>query len=169
MSEMTSIERVGRVLDRKPVDRPPSSVSPWDSTLKKWIEQGHILPDEDVHEHFDQDIRRKAGDINPIANLDHKELVLEETEETILTLDGNGAKLRRHKLHESTPEHVGFTVIDRAGWLEHIKPFLIEVDRRRIPFEQYRLDRTFSADKQRFFCVHGLAPERKKGTGYFSG
>ena len=50
-----------------------------------------------------------------MANLDFKEVILEETEETMLKLDGNGAKLRRHKLHARTPEHVDFTVKDRAG------------------------------------------------------
>jgi uroporphyrinogen decarboxylase len=158
MSEMTSIERVSRVLDRKPVDRPPSSVSPWETTLKKWIAEGHVRADEDVHEHFDQDIRRKAGDLNVIANLNHEDVVLEETEETVLKLDGNGATYRRHKLHESMPEHVDFSVKDRASWEELIKPFLVGVDRRRIPFEEYRCDRAFSAEKQRFFCIHGYGP-----------
>ena len=53
---------------------------------------------------------------------------------------------------------VPYTVKDRTGWEEHIKPFFQDVDRRRIPFEEYREDRAFSADKQRFFCVHGYGP-----------
>jgi len=50
-----------------------------------------------------------------VANLDFEPITIEETEETILQLDGNGAKLRRHKLHDSTPEHVDFTVKDRRA------------------------------------------------------
>lgn len=158
MQEMTSIERVSRVLERKSADRPPSSVAPWESTLKKWVAEGHLQAGEDVHEHFDQDIRRKAGDLNGVANLDHQDVVLEETEETILKLDGNGAKYRRHKLHESMPEHVDFTVKDRSGWEEHLRPFLVGLDLRRIPLEEYRRDRAFSAEHQRFFCCHGFGP-----------
>jgi uroporphyrinogen decarboxylase len=132
MQSMTRIERVTRVLDLKPVDRVPSSVFPWDTTLKRWISEGHVREGEDIHEHFDQDIRRKVGDLNTIANLDFEDIVLEETEETIVARDGNGAVLRRHKLHESTPEHIDYTVKDRPGWEEHIKPFFQDLDRRWI-------------------------------------
>jgi len=66
--------------------------------------------------------------------------------------------LRRHKLHDSTPEHVDFTVKDRATWEEHAKPFLVDVDRRRIPFEGYRAAKKFAAEKERFFCWAGVAP-----------
>ncbi|MHC4503277.1 MAG: uroporphyrinogen decarboxylase family protein, partial [Planctomycetota bacterium] len=111
----------------------------------------------DVAEHFGQDIRT-GGWLNSVVDLDFEEVVVEETEETILKLDGNGAKLRRHKLHETTPEHVDFTVKDRAGWEEHAKPHLMQFDRRRIPFEDYRKAREFAAEKKRFFCWAGVAP-----------
>ena len=135
MQSMTRIERVTRVLDLKTVDRDPSSVFPWGSTMKRWISEGHVREGEDIYEYFDQDIRRRVGDLNTIANLDYKDVILEEIEETIVARDGNGALLRRHKLHESTPEHIDYTVKDRPGWEEHIKPFFWDVDRRRIPFE----------------------------------
>jgi len=157
MRPMTSIERVANTLARKPVDHVPAAVSPWWATIVKWREQGHLAPNEDVAEHFDQDIRT-GGWLNSVADLDFKPVVLEETDETILTLDGNGAKLRRHKLHDSTPEHVDFLVKDRKGWEEHIKPRLVNVDRRRIPFESYRWAKRYAADKQRFFCWGGVAP-----------
>jgi uroporphyrinogen decarboxylase len=90
-----------------------------------------------------------------VANLDFEEIVVEETEETILRRDGNGALLRRHKLHDSTPEHVDFLVKDRRGWEEHSKPHLIP-DRRRINFEGYRGARKKAAEKNRFFCWSGI-------------
>ncbi|HNR36834.1 MAG TPA: uroporphyrinogen decarboxylase family protein, partial [Candidatus Hydrogenedentes bacterium] len=62
---------------------------------------------------------------------------------------------RRHKLHDSTPEHVDFLVKDRAGWEEHVKPFLTP-DRRRINFEAYRDAKKLAAEKQRFFCWSGV-------------
>lgn len=154
---MTSIERMMNVLERKPVDLTPIAVSPWGATVERWRQEGHIGPDEDVAEHFGQDLRT-AGWINSVADLDFQPVTIEETEETILQLDGNGAKLRRHKLHDSTPEHVDFTVRDRRGWEEHIKPHLLDVDRRRIPFEEYRNARKFAAERQRFFCWGGVAP-----------
>ncbi|MCX7598136.1 MAG: hypothetical protein N2512_04630 [Armatimonadetes bacterium] len=154
---MTSVERMMKVLERKPVDLTPVAVSPWGATVERWRSEGHLGPDEDVAEHFGQDLRT-AGWINSVADLDFQPVTIEETEETLLQLDGNGAKLRRHKLHDSTPEHVDFTVRDRRGWEEHIKPHLLDVDRRRIPFEDYRNARKFAAEKQRYFCWGGVAP-----------
>ena len=93
---------------------------------------------------------------NLIADLDFKEEIVEETEETILKRDGNGALLRRHKLHDSTPEHVDFLVKDRQGWETYIKPHLMEPDRRRINFEGYRLAKQQAAEHNRFFCWSGI-------------
>jgi uroporphyrinogen decarboxylase len=154
---MNSIERVANTLDLKPVDQTPIAVSPWGATVERWKSEGHIIQDEDVSEHFGQDIRT-GGWLNSTADLDFESVVIEETEETVLSLDGNGAQLRRHKLHDSTPEHVDFTVKDRATWEQHAKPHLTELDRRRIPFEGYRNARAFAAEKQRFFCWAGVAP-----------
>lgn len=154
---MTSIERMKCALDRKPVDMVPVAVDPWGATVQKWVAEGHIQHGEDVAEHFGQDIRA-GGWLNSVAKLDFQAITLEETDETILQLDGNGAKLRRHKLHDSTPEHVDFTVHDHATWNEHGKPYLVDLDRRRIPFEGYRGARKFAAEKQRYFCWAGVAP-----------
>ncbi len=157
MSSMTSIERVQNSLEFKPVDYLAAMLSPWKDTVKLWTQQGHLKQDEDLIEHFNQDLSQ-IGWLNSVADMDHEDVVLEETEETILKLDGNGAKLRRHKLHDSTPEHVDFTVKDRTGWEEHIKPHLLQVDRRRISFEDYRQAKSLAAQNQRFFCLSGLAP-----------
>lgn len=154
---MTSIERFSNALDHKWVDLLPVVVSPWGATAARWKSEGHIKEDEDVSEHFGQDMRT-SGWLNGAADLDFTPVVLEETDETILQMDANGAKLRRHKLHDSTPEHVDFTVKDRATWEEHIKHFLVDLDRRRIPFEGYRDVRKFCAERQRFFCWAGVAP-----------
>ena len=154
---MTSIERVSRTLAREPVDHSPQAVSLWDSTVKRYVSEGHLREGEDVPEHFDQDIRTCTW-LNMVADVDFEDMVLEETDETILKLDGNGAKLRRHKLHESTPEHVDFTVKDRATWEAHARPHLAQMDRRRIPFEAYRAERALAAEKERFFAWQGVGP-----------
>jgi uroporphyrinogen decarboxylase len=157
VKEMTSIERMTNTLGRKPVDHVPAAVSPWGATVKRWRDEKHIGENEDVAEHFGQDLR-SGGWLNSVIDLDFKAVTIEETEETILQLDGNGAKLRRHKLHDSTPEHVDFTVKDRRTWEEFAKPRLVGLERRRIPFEGYRDAKKFAAEKQRFFCWGGVAP-----------
>jgi uroporphyrinogen decarboxylase len=154
---MTGYERMANTLARKPVDQMPIAVSPWAATLERWRKEGHLGTDEDVCLHFGQELRT-GGWLNSTANLDFELEVVEETEETILQRDGNGAILRRHKLHDSTPEHVDFAVKDRASWEAAIKPFLQDVDRRRIPYENYRNERARATEKQLFFCWAGVAP-----------
>ncbi len=154
---MTSLERFSNALARKPVDMLPVCISPWGATVERWKREGHIAEGEDVAEHFGQDLRA-GGWLNSTADLDFQPVTIEETEETILQLDGNGAKLRRHKLHDSTPEHVDFTVKDRKSWEKHAKPHLVGTDRRRVGFEGYRAAKAFAKEKQRFFAWAGVAP-----------
>ncbi len=82
--------------------------------IKKWVEKGWINEEVDFGTHFGYDIR-EAWPFNLIADLDFEPVILEENEDTHVILDGNGAKLRRHKHHVTTPEHVDFTVKDRGG------------------------------------------------------
>ncbi len=154
---MTSFARMTTTLALKPVDHVPVVVSPWAATTERWRKEGHIGAEEDVAEHFGQDLRT-GGWIDSTADMDFESVVIEETDETILTLDGNGAQLRRHKLHESTPEHVDFAVKERIAWEEKVRPHLLEVDRRRIPFGAYREARRSAAEKKLFFCWEGGAP-----------
>lgn len=154
---MTSYERFSNALARKPVDEIPVCVSPWGATLKRWTDEGHIKPGEDVEAHFGQDMR-SAGWLNSVANLDFESVTLEETEETVLRLDGNGATLRLHKLHDSTPEHVDFTIKERKSWEEFAKPYLMEVDRRRIDFASYRTIRDLAKKEDKFFNWGGVGP-----------
>jgi len=154
---MTSKERFLNAVLRKPVDHIPCHESIWGETITRWQQEGHIKEGEDLIVHFNTDLRA-GGWLNSVADLDFQVQVLEETEDTILKLDGNGAKLRWHKKHASTPENVDYTVKDRRGWEELIKPHLLAMDRRRINFENYRTERQKAAAEQRFFCWAGVAP-----------
>ncbi|MBT7861082.1 MAG: hypothetical protein HN712_12250 [Gemmatimonadetes bacterium] len=157
MQEMTSVERVHNAINRQPVDRLPVSESFWADTVQRWTAEGDLQEGEELIGHFDLDMRRGGG-ISGTADLDFEPVVLEETDETILRLDGNGATLRRHKLHAATPEHVDFRVKERSGWEETIRHHLLDVDRRRIPFEAYREERRLAAEEERHFCWSGTAP-----------
>ncbi len=152
MPAMTSRERIGNLLERRPADRAGFCESFWGETTRRWLDEGH-LPPKGLNEFFNMDIVR-AGGFNMIANLDIPETILEEDGETKLVRNGNGAVLRQWKAKSGTPEHVDFLVQDRAGWERHIKPHL-KPDRRRINFEAYRLTRQAAADKNRFFMWAG--------------
>ncbi len=154
---MTSKEKVTAALDRNNRGVIPVSLTPWESLLVKLLDEGK-LPDRDFWEHFNLDMRRGGACVDSIANLDFEPQVLEETEETKLVLDGNGAKLRLHKAHESTPEHVDFTVRDRQSWQEHARSFLLEVDERRINVDDYIAGRKIAETNDRFFYHATMAP-----------
>ncbi len=150
---MTGLERIGRILRRKPADRIGVFEHFWGDTQKKWTTEGYIAAGESLEDHFGFDIQL-CWPFNMMARLDFEPEILEETEETIVARDGNGASLRRHKFHDTTPEHIDFIVKDRRGWEEHIKPFLTP-DRARIDFQAYRRIKQEAAAKGRFFAWSG--------------
>ena len=154
---MTHKERFLNALNHKPVDILACGDSLWGETRRKYNEQGKMQQEQDACLHYHMSWRN-GGWLNSCADLDFEDEVIEETEETILKLNGNGAKLRHWKNKSGTPEHVDFTVKERRGWEKLVKPHLLDVDRRRIPFESYREAKKQAADEQRMFCWAGVAP-----------
>lgn len=152
---MNGKERIYKILNHEPVDRIGLYEHFWNDTRDKWVSQGHIKSSESIEDHFNFDMQLMWA-FNMVANLDFEPEIIEETEETVLTKDGNGAFLRRHKLHDTTPEHVDFIVKDRASWEQYIKPFLLDVDERRINFEAYGKAREEAKKAGRFFCWSGV-------------
>lgn len=92
---------------------------------------------------------------NITADLDFIDKVISETEDTVTTLNGNGAYLKKHKKHDTTPEHVDFTVKTREDW-ERYKPYLTNIDERRINFEGYRNAKEQAKKANRFFAWSGV-------------
>jgi uroporphyrinogen decarboxylase len=154
MNAMTGKERISRILQHKSVDRIGLFEHFWGDTMKKWQGQGNLRQDENLSDHFGFDIEN-SWPLKMTAKVDFKNEVVEEDAETILERDGNGALLRRHKLHNATPEHVDFMVKERSAWEEHIKPLLTPT-RNRINFEHYRDVRKHAAEKNRYFNWSGV-------------
>lgn len=151
---LTGKERISRIMRHEPVDRIGLFEHFWGDTLTKWQKEGHISKDENLSGHFGFDINN-SWSFKMTAKFDFVNEVLEENEETKLERDGNGAILRRHKLHNATPEHVDFMVKERAQWEEHIKP-LLTPDRGRINFEEYRNAKKYATENQLFFNWSGV-------------
>jgi uroporphyrinogen decarboxylase len=157
MKPLTSRERMRRFLHREPTDRIPATESFWPDTLGKWVNKGWVPEGTDLHDHFGLDLRT-MWPFSVMGDLDFKEQIIEETADTKLVRNGNGALLRWWKSKAGTPEHVDFLVKDRAGWDEHIRPHLVNTanDRRRINFDLYRQIRQKCQDKDLFFCWSGV-------------
>ena len=157
MAELTSKERIARILKREPVDRVGVFECFWADTAEAWIRAGKIPEGANLEDHFQLDLRNDWS-FCMTADLDFGEEVVEETDETKLVRNGNGALLRWWKDKAGTPEHVDFLVKDRAGWEEHIREHVTNADRycHRIGFEQYREVKQKCAKENLFFNYSGV-------------
>lgn len=151
---LTSKERITNILKRQPVDRIGLFEHFWSDTHAAWTQRHNIPDNVNFNDHFGFDLELSWA-FNMVADLDFVPELLEETEETRLTRNGNYATMRTHKLHDATPEHVDFLVKDRTGWDEHIKPRLTP-DRRRINFDAYRVAKERARVANRFFAWSGV-------------
>lgn len=151
---LTGIERMQNILKHKPVDRIGLYEHFWGDTHRAWMDAGKVQQDTIFSREFGQDMD-ECWALNLVADIDFKPQILEETETTVLMLDGNGAKLRRHKQHDTTPEHVGYNIETREDWEEKIKPLLVP-DERRINYEAYRKMRTYCRENNKFFVLSGI-------------
>jgi uroporphyrinogen decarboxylase len=154
---MTHKERMLNSLANQQVDLFPRGDGLWGETTRKYIAQGKLKEGEDPIQHFDMSWRG-GGWLNSGADLDYVEETLEETADTRLFKNCNGAIKRVWKDRSGTPEHVDFTVKDRDGWDKLIKPHLVATSRRRIPFDGYRDSKRKAAAEGRAFCWSGVAP-----------
>ncbi|MCL2512806.1 MAG: hypothetical protein FWF08_02800 [Oscillospiraceae bacterium] len=151
---MTGKERASRILKHEKIDRIGLFEHFWGDTWRKWQREGHLAGDETVEDHFGFDIIG-SGPFRLVADLDFVPEVVAEDEDTITSLDGNGATLKRHKHHETTPEHVDFSVKDRVLWEKNIKP-LLTPSPERINFEAYRNAKKKAEEKGKFFTCGGV-------------
>jgi len=152
---MTGKERITRILHRQPVDRIGIYESFWPDTYADYVRKGKINEGKDFDSHFDLDMSI-CRPTNLMIDLDYEPVIIEETENTITKKDGNGAILKRHKHHDTTPEHIGFSVKSRDDW-DKVK-HMLTADPRRIDFQQYRKAKAQAAEENRFFAIAEVLP-----------
>lgn len=150
---MNGKERISRTLQHQTIDRLGVYEHFWEPTRVLWEEQGFLNPGETPEEHFDFDIER-SWCVNTVADLDAKNVIVEEDEYSHLIRDGNGALLRSWKDRSGTPEHVDFEITERTSWEEKIRPLLMDRShlRRRVKIEEYKKSKERAKEKGRFFC-----------------
>lgn len=162
---MTGKERITNILQRKPTDRIGLYEHFWPDTYNEW--RNNQGCGEDFNAEFGFDIV-ECGCMNFMARLDFNPVTVSEDEDTVTQLDGNYATLRRHKKHDTTPEHIGFEVNTRAKWEELVKPLLTDdaILEKRIHFDGYRSTKKYAGERNLFFtfsclnvfeCMHPVA------------
>ena len=154
MSELTGYERTRRMLKGEKADRIGSFEHFWGDTHKGWQEKGYIKESDNLNEIFNYDMVT-CWPFNMVIDLDFKPEMVEESEDTVLWKDGNGAFLRRHKHHDTTPEHVDFTIKTREDW-DKVREKLLEPIERRINFEAYRDAKKYAKKNNKFFMWSGV-------------
>jgi uroporphyrinogen decarboxylase len=129
MRELTSRERFARMYAHQEADRVPIIDSPWDATIERWQREG--MPKEvSFVDFFGLDhVAHIAGNNSPR----YPERVIEETEEHRIYTTRWGATLKQWRHAASTPEFLGFTIVDPESWRrakERMRP-----DRDRIDWD----------------------------------
>ncbi len=135
---MNSRELVDNLLRKKKAERVGLTDAPWGDTLRKWVEEGYPVDEEDkpvsAVDHFGFDVCGVGGwfDVAPLRGVEE---VVEETDEWVIKRNGAGAALKWWKNKSGTPEHIDFRMTSRDVWERDYRPHLVEVDRERLDIE----------------------------------
>ena len=132
----SSYETIDALMRKRPAERMGVFDSPWEDTLRKWVDQEHYPCDETgkpvcAVDYFGFDMVCCGGwfDTMPLRGV-HE--VLQETEEWTVYRNGAGAVFKFWKHKSGTPEHVEFSMTSREIWEKDYRPHLLEVDRKRV-------------------------------------
>ncbi len=150
---MTGKERITKILNHQPVDRIGLFEHFWSDTHKSWEEKGHVKKDDIFNDVFDFDML-ECWPFKMTIDLDYVNETIAETEDTITMKDGNGAILKRHKHHDTTPEHIGYTITEKEDW-DKVK-HMLKAETRRINFEGYRKAKAYAEKTGKFFVWSGV-------------
>ncbi len=102
----------------------------WDDTQAEWEKQG-LPEDVDLIEYFDYDIKPVDGAHFNGGAIVRDPITVEETDETIVMINGWGATLRYWKHKSGTPEHIAFDMTGEEIWREKYRPHLLDLDPKR--------------------------------------
>ncbi len=115
---MTSRERFLLALKHKEADRVPICDAPWETTVRRWHNEG-LPKDKTPFDYFGYERVSQGADLS----FQFPKTILEETPTHRIVKDAFGATTRVFKNQESVPETLDFTIKDRKTWEEH-KPRL---------------------------------------------
>jgi uroporphyrinogen decarboxylase len=146
---MNSYERVKAVLEGRVPDKVPKFDALWMETTKRWISEGYpegVEPED----YFGYDIGGIAGILEE-AKLGHR-TILKESDEWVITRDGNDAELKTWKSKTGTPEHIGFGVNTREKW-EELKKYLTIDEKRVGGIDNVKKQMEYQKSKGRFTVI----------------
>jgi len=114
VTEMTTHERMTRILNHQEADRVPIPDAPWPSTIARWHSEG--MPENVAFgDYFGLDEHVSFSCDNSPR---YPEEVLQETEEWVERTTSWGVRIRSWKHHGGVPEFLDFTIKDPEPWRE---------------------------------------------------
>ncbi len=136
MTEMTTHERVTRILSHQEADRCPLTDDPWVATIERWQREG-MPKDVSFADYFGLDRVVSIGaDNSPRLPVQ----VIHETDEWVEQTTEWGARIRNWKHAGGVPEFLDFTIKDPDTW-RVVKPRMTP-DRDRVNWA--RLEREYA-------------------------
>ena len=123
--EMTTHERMTRVLNFEEPDRVPLTDSPWGTTIARWRKEG-FPANVSVGDFFGFE---KIAGIGVDNSPRYPGRVIEETEEYVIQTTAWGATMKNWKHAASTPDFLDFKIKDRETW-EEAKARMVPTDDR---------------------------------------
>jgi uroporphyrinogen decarboxylase len=125
----------------------------WQDTQAEWEGQG--LPrGVNIHEHFGLDVREIKESMFRTTGDPVDDVVIDEDRETVVKLNGWGARHREWKNKPGTPEHLGFELSSEEAWRAKYRDRLLAVDRRRFPDWDGLVRSVASAESSGRFSVY---------------
>ena len=117
---MTNRERYHNTFHFKPVDHPPLIVpGSWPSTRKRWEREG-LPKGVDLYDYFKlPPFKMRHIGIETVLYPPFEEKILERTEEYVIKINHNGAKVKNFKDEDSMPEFLEYPIKgpESLGWL----------------------------------------------------
>ena len=140
MAEMTTHERMTRILNHQEADRVPITDAPWASTIARWHREG--MPEGMTFgDYFGLDQQVSFSCDNSPR---YPEEVLQETDEWVERTTTWGVRMRSWKHHGGVPEFLDFTIKDPQSWREAKERMVPSRD--RIPWAE--LERNYGTWRQ---------------------
>jgi len=87
----------------------------WQDTQKEWEGQG-LPPGVNLHEYFNLDVREIKESMFRTTGEPVDDTIVDEDAETVVKLNGWGARHREWKAKPGVPEHLGFELSSEEVW-----------------------------------------------------
>ncbi len=155
---LTSRERVNRALLHQDHDRVPRHESCWNETLDRWMGEG--LPATTRREALRVVHDRLESDMQELcwywpAPFPGREEVVEEDEETQVTINASGTIERYWKHKSGTPQHIGWDCDSREKWENEYKPNFLNQP-LQIDLDEVRAQNAVALKEKRWSYMAGV-------------